>query len=168
MDFKKLQNFDWRSLQKYTSAQSTEELNRFLENLPQNAGQTMLVIAGICWAAAMQKMGELSNELMGAQALQPVVPMISNESIDSGQVKKFAESLKGIYKDLDIKDAGSKVTIKANTTAQFGQFREAVSHMHNGGKGWRIKMNELCVGRECKKGQLYATISINKVSVSQP
>ena len=178
MDLNKLKNFDWRSLQKYTSAQSTEDLNRFLENLPQNVGQTMLVIAGVCWGAAglvglyatvqMQKMGELSNELMGAQALQPVVPSIVDQPIDSAQIKKFSDSMREIYKDLEIKESGSKISIKANTTTQFGQFREAISHVHNGGKGWKIKMNELCVGRECKKAQLYATVSINKVSVNQP
>jgi hypothetical protein len=178
MDFNKLKNFDWRSLQKYTSAQSSEDLNRFLENLPQNAGQTMLVIAGICWATAglvglyttvqMQRMGELSNELMAAEALQPVVPTLTNQAVDAGQIKKFVEGMSGIYKDLDIKDSGSKLTIKAGTTSHYGQFREALSHVHNGGDGWRLDVEELCVGRECKKAQLYASISINKVSVSQP
>jgi hypothetical protein len=47
-----LKSFDWRALQKYASPKAASDLNTFLEALPQNAGKTMLIIAGIAWAAA--------------------------------------------------------------------------------------------------------------------
>ena len=84
MDFNKLQqqvkDYDWRSLKKYTSPHAADDLNAFLEKLPQNAGQTMLIIAGIAWGAAgvvglyttvqLQKLTELRAELQEAEAIK--------------------------------------------------------------------------------------------------
>jgi hypothetical protein len=74
IDFKSLKSFDWRSLKKYADPKVSEDLNAFLEKLPQHAGQSMLVIAGIAWASAgalglyatiqMQKMTELKAKLL--------------------------------------------------------------------------------------------------------
>jgi len=49
MDFK---SFDMNSMQKYFSPKATEDLNVFLEKLPQNAGKTILIAAAIAWGMA--------------------------------------------------------------------------------------------------------------------
>ncbi len=177
-DFKKLQKFDWRSLKKYTSPQASEDLNKFLEQMPANAGQTLLIIAAVAWGVAgilglyvtvqIQQLTEMRAELQEAEALQPVVPTISDVAISSGEVTKFVESVENIYGGLDLRASGSAVSLQAKSTGNFGQWREAIGHVQNGGSGWRVNVDHLCVGRECKPNPLAATLKINKVSVQNP
>ena len=171
----KMNDFDWRSLKKYTSPQAADDLNAFLEKLPQNAGQTMLIMAGISWCAAgaaglfttvqLQNLTELRVELEEAEALVPMVPKIVNSSANANDVKEFVENAKELYKGLDIKAGGSAISISAKTTNAFGQFREAIGHIQSGGSGWKVEIQNLCVGRECKNSQLSASLKINTVSV---
>lgn len=177
-DFKKLQKFDWRSLKKYTSPQASDDLNKFLEKLPANAGQTLLIIAAVAWGVAgilglyvtvqIQQLTEMRAELQEAEALQPVVPTISDVAISSGEVSKFVESVENIYGGLELRASGSAVSLQAKSTGNFGQWREAIGHVQNGGSGWRVNVDHLCVGRECKPNPLSATLKINKVSVQNP
>ena len=173
---KSLKNFDWRSLQKYTSPQASEDLNAFLEKLPQNTSQTMLIIAGVVWAAAgatglyatvqSQKLLEMRAELEEAQALQPEVPSIRDVAVNPKEVQTFIGRTAEVYKGLEMKAQGPTVNISASSTAYFGQFREAVGHVQNGGSGWRVNIERLCVGRECERNPLAASLKINKVSVN--
>lgn len=178
LDLKSLKSFDWRSLKKYTSPKAADDLNVFLDKIPQNTNQTMLVILGIVWGLAgatglyttvqLQKLTELRAELADAKALQPIVPKIVDKSVDSKQVATFIEGVKETYSGLDIKASGGSVTITARTTGFYGQFREAIGHIQNGGSGWRVNVERLCVGRECDRAPLAAALKINKVSVDRP
>ena len=177
MDLKSLKSFDWRSLQKYASPQASADLNSFLEKLPQNAGQTMLIIAGVVWAAAgasglyatvqLQKLTEMRATFHEAQALKPEVPIIQDVPVDAGAVKVFADKINNVYSGIDITANGPSISISGSTTAAFGQFREAIGHVQNGGSGWRVSVEELCVGRECARTPLSAILKINKVSVDK-
>jgi uncharacterized membrane protein YheB (UPF0754 family) len=178
MDVKKLQSFDWRSLQKYTSPQASSDLNKFLEKMPGNVGQTILIAAGVIWVCAgamglyttvqLQKLTELRAKLEDASSLKPMVPKITDVEIDAAEVQKFAESAKEIYKGLEITANGSQIVVSAKSTADFGQWREAIGHIQNGGSGWRVNIENLCVGRECERNPLAAALKINKVSVTNP
>lgn len=173
-----IQNFEWRSVSKIASPQAAEDLNVFLEKIPQNAGQTMLVIAGVTWAAAaviglfatvqIQSLTELRIELQEAQALQPIVPKIQNKAANSKQVSEFIDQITDVYVGLNLRASGSSISISAKTTGAFGQFREAMGHIQNGGAGWSVSIDRLCVGRECDKNPLAASLKINTVSVSKP
>ena len=175
MNFK---NFDWRVLKKYTSAKATNDLNAFLEALPQRTGQTALIAAGIAWTCAAaaglytvvqtQNLTTLRAELKETQALQPPVPKIRDVPIDREAVQSFAQTLSEIYPGLDIKSQGAAIQISAGSTGSFGQFREALGHVQNGGQGWRVNVERLCVGRECSSDKLAALLKINKVSVDKP
>jgi len=170
-----LKNFDYRSLKKYASPQATEDLNTFLEKLPQNSGQTMLMIAGVAWATAgavglftavqLQKMSEIRIELEEAEALQPIVPKIVENAVNKDQVEKFSDRAKDIYPGLEFRSSGSTITMNARELGAFGQFREAIAHTQNGGQGWRVSVQKLCVGRECDRYPLAASLQINTVSV---
>ncbi len=168
-------SFDWRVLQKFFSPQATEDLNVFLEKLPQNTGNTMIVIAACAWAAAgmvglyttvqIQQLTELRAKLQEAEALKPIVPKIKDVPVGKAEVAAFVDKIKGIYTGLSIKAAGSSIVITTKSTAQYGQFREAVGHVQNGGAGWRVNIDRLCVGRECSRDALAAALKINKVSI---
>lgn len=179
VDWKKLKSFDWRSLKKYASPQASDDLNKFLEKLPANAGKTMLIIAATAWGMAgvvglyttvqIQQLTELRAELEEAEALQPIVPRISDIPIPPNEVTAFVEKIKDIYQGIDIRASGSTVVLTAQSTGNFGQWREAIGHVQNGGSGWRVNIDKLCVGRECAGNMpLAAALKINKVSVTNP
>lgn len=176
MDFKSI---NWNAaFKKLTSAQSSQDLNVFLERMPHTAGHTVLIAAGIAWAAAaaiglfttvqIQGLTQQRADLKAAEALKPIVPTIKDVAVNPADVKTFGEDLTKIYPDLIIKAAGPSIQISARTTANFGQFREAVSHVQNGGSGWRVSVDRLCVGRECASDKLAVLLKINKVSVDKP
>ena len=177
-DTKSLKNFDIRSLNKYFSPQATADLNRFLEQMPQNAGQTILIIAAVVWGAAglvglytsiqVKALTEMRAELQSGEAMKPTVPKISEKEIDSNVLAAFVNKIKPVYTGLEIGASGSSVTITAKETFRFGQFREAIGHLQNGGSGWRVNVDSLCVGRECNQNDLAATLKINKVTVDRP
>lgn len=174
MDFKK---FDTAMLKKLMDPKAGGDLNAFLEKLPQNAGQTVLIAAGIAWAAAAaaglyasveaKSLIQMREQLKETKALQPSVPKIKDMPIEKAEVEAFAKEMQKIYRGLDIKANGSTIMITAQTTARFTEFREAVGHVQNGGSGWRVTMEKLCVGRECDKLKLAAALKINKVSVEK-
>lgn len=174
---KTIKTFNWRALQKYINTNAFNDLNDFLENLPRNTGKTMLIIAATVWIVAgllgvyttlqLQKLTELRSALQTAEALKPPVPEIKNVPVPSQAVIKFVDDTKSVYSDLDIKANGATISITGNSTSFFGQFREAIGHVQNGGAGWRVNLDKLCVGRECKPHPLTATLKINKVSVSE-
>lgn len=175
INMESLKNFEWRSLKKYTSPQAVDDLNVFLEKMPQNAGKTMLIIASIAWAAAgamglyvtvqLQQLTELRAEWQEAEALRPNVPEIHYVPVNKKLVSAFVDKVDDIYTGLSIKARSSSIIITAKSTAQFGQFREAIGHVQNGGKGWLVNVEKLCVGRECDKEQLAAVLKINKVDI---
>lgn len=175
MDF---QSINWNAVfKKLTSPQSSQDLNDFLERMPHNAGHTVLIAAGIAWAFAaaiglfttvqIQGMTELRAKLKEAEALRPIVPTIRDVPVAQTEVEGFMKDLAKIYPDLSFKYTGG-IYITAKTTASFGQFREAVGHVQNGGSGWRVSVDRLCVGRECPTDKLAAVLKINRVSVDKP
>jgi len=173
-----LKSFDWRSLKKYLGPQAADDLNAFLEKLPQHTGNTMIILAAVAWAGAgalglyttvqMQQLTELRIELEEAEALSPTVPKVVNVAVNKAEVTSFVDKTKDIYTGLSIKDSGSSIVITADSTNYFGQFREAIGHVQNGGSGWRVNIERLCVGRECERYPLAAALKINKVSVEKP
>lgn len=170
--------FDWRSLQNYFSPQATSDLNEFLEKMPQNAGNAVLIAAGIAWMAAaafglfttmkVQELTEMRAELKETQAKRPSVPTIRNVPVNQNKLRRFVSDLERLYPNLIVKQQGSSIFIGAGELPLFGTFREAVGHVQNGGTGWRVKVDNICVGRECRREKLAALLRINKVSVEKP
>ena len=152
-----LKSFDWRSLQKYMDPKSSGDLNAFLEKLPQNAGQTVLIAAGIAWAMAgalglyasiqARQLTELRAELVKAEALTPIVPKISDVPIDKKEVETFIGKVSA-YDGLNIKANGSTIVIRP-TDRQFCQVSEAIGHMQNGGFRLARDAGQIACGREC-------------------
>lgn len=173
-----LKSFDLKSLQKYLSVESVDDLKHFLEKIPQNAGQTVLIAAAIAWGMAAaaglytsvqtQKLTEFRTELRETEALKPSVPTIKNVTIPKEEVEKFVANAKKIYRGIDIKVNGSTIIITAQSTLNFAEFREAIGHVQNGGDEWRVSLVNLCVGRECDKYKLAASLKVNKLSVEKP
>ena len=173
-----LKNINWKSYKRYFTPAAADDLNRFLEQLPQNVNQTMLIAAGIAWGAAagfglfttlqVKSLTAMRAELKESKALQPVVPKLNDVPISQADLKNFTDILVSNYPDLLIKQVGTSIDISAKSTAAFAEFRDALGHVQNGGSGWRVGIDKLCLGRECKQSELHALLKIAKVSVDKP
>lgn len=177
MDYKSVLNMS--TLKKLASPQASKDINAFLEKLPANAGNNILIAAGIVWGVAaalglftmvkVQELTVLRAEYKEADAVTPSVPSIKEKSVSEKAVADFTGQFKKIYADLDIRQNGSTIMIASTSTANFGEFREAIAQVYNGGANWRVSMDRLCVGRECdKKHQLAVALNIKEVSVENP
>lgn len=167
---------DMTIVKKALDPKAAGDLNDFIEKLPQHAGQTVLIAAGIAWAMAAAmglyasvqatSLTELRGKLMEAEALTPIVPKIQDVPIAPDDVKAFVEEAKKAYPELAFEVNGSTIMITSSSTANFGMFREAIGHTQNGGSGWRVSLDKLCVGRECDKThKLAVALRVNRVSV---
>lgn len=174
-----MKSFNIKKVEKIFDPKSADDLNRFLEKLPYNVGQTVLIAAAIVWGMAAaaglytavqtQTLTELRAKLKETQALKPAVPKIKNISIPKKEVEKFVTNAQKSYRGIDFKANGSTIVITARSTANFAEFREAIGHVQNGGDGWRVSLEKLCVGRECdKQYSLAVALKVNKVSVENP
>lgn len=173
-----IKGFDIRSLQRWANPQAADDFNRFLESLPQNVGQTALIAAAIAWAAAgatglyttmqINSLIEKRAELAEMEALKPPVPKLIDKPVSKEVVEEFAKTLEDQYNLLNVSISGNTIVLKSNTYRAFGQFREAIGHIQNGGQGWRVQLDNLCVGRECDKEELGAALKINQVTVDLP
>ncbi len=171
-------SIDYKTLARYTSPSAFNDLNHFLEKLPQNAGRTVLIAAGVAWAfvgilglftaVKAQDLNNLRAQLQDAKALKPIVPVLKEVAIDQDTVTKLVKKITSSYKDLDARSQGNVVTITGRQTLAFNLFREAVLQVQNGAEDWKVDMDKMCVGRECKQNHLSISLKINKINIDKP
>ena len=170
--------FDIRSLSKYLSGQSADDLNRFLEKVPQHAGKTALIAGGIAWGAVAalalfsmlqtQKLTELRAKLQETESLKPIVPIITMTPVAADQVKAFADKAKDLYPGLTVTSNNNILTIQSQSTANYAQFREIMGHVVSGGAGWKVGVDSICVGRECQTNAINVSLKIEKINIDKP
>ncbi len=172
----KLDKFDFRALQHLFSSNAANDLNRFLENLPKYTGQTVLIAAAIVWVSAgvvglfttvqIQKYTDLLAELEQAEALKPIVPRIDKKPASADLVESFVERAKDAYRGIDMEANGNTITLKANSTGNYTEFREAVGHVLSSGNMWKISLDNMCLGRECSGQKLKAVLKVSEIKVT--
>lgn len=157
---------------------AADDLNRFMEKLPQNAGNGPLVAAGISWVMVaalglftmmqLQHLTELRAELLQSEALKPVLPVISQTPVPVNELKVVTDGFKAVYPGMNINVSAGSVTIQSKSTTDYANFREILGHIVNAGPGWVIQVESLCVGRECKLNALNAKLKIQKLKIDKP
>ncbi len=171
-------SFDLRRYSKYLTGNSANDLNRFLEKLPQHSGNTVLIAAGIAWAAVAalglfsmiqtQQLTKLRGELQASESLKPIVPVITMAAVPPEEVTAFAEKAKLLYPGLTVNANGNTLTIQSKDTSSYAQLREIMGHVVSGGTGWKVGVNSICVGRECASNAIDASLRIEKVNIAAP
>ena len=171
----KLKQINWGSIKRLASPQATQDLNRFLENLPQHTGNSVLIVAAVIWSVAgglglytfvqSRSLAEFRAQLIETEAVKPNVPSITNIPETASNVQAFVDKAKDAYENLEMNAQGSAISITAEDTRYFPQFREAIGHIQNGGRGWRVNIDKICVGRECGRKPLEILLKVNKVSI---
>jgi hypothetical protein len=177
-DLKNLPKVDMKTINRYLSPRAMNDFNAFLEKLPQNAGQTILIAAGITWgfAAALglfttikaQDLNNLRAQLQDAKALMPVVPQMVEMPVEASVLNNLAKRLSDVYRNLEIRAENGQVIIGGAATNLFSPFREAVLQVNNGGQDWKVTVESMCVGRECKQKQLSIILKVAKIQISKP
>lgn len=170
--------FDIRTLNKYFSAQATDDFSRFLDKMPQNVGQKSLIAAGIIWGcvAALglsfmlqsQKLTELRAHLASAEAVQPIIPVMTMTPVPAEQVTQFAEKAKTLYPGLTLTGSGNTLNVTSTDTSSYAQFREMLGYAVSGGNNWKVSIESLCIGRECSQNALSAALKIETVTIDKP
>lgn len=179
LDFKKLSNFDWRVLKRYFNAEAVKDLDRFLDALPRRTGKLSLIAAAVMWTAAAimilfaytksLEMTDIQKKLQEAEALTPSVPKIESSYVPDSVLQPFVQKMNKVYPNIRIDHRkGSKITIQANSTKLYTQWRAAIDHFAYGNGDWRVGIEEMCAGRECDGMPLMTTIRIEKVSITLP
>ena len=171
-------SFDWKSLQKFLDPEAANDFSRFMDKMPGHAGKGVLIAAGIAWATAAalglftvmqaKQMTELKASLGTTEAIKPLVPKITLEPVATPELTKVATAFKTLYPALNVTANGGNISIKSKQTADFAQFREAIGQVVNSGKNWKVTVDSLCVGRECKDSGLSATLKIQKLKIDKP
>ena len=171
--------FDLALLKRYASPHAYKDLDVFIEQLPLRAGNSIIIAGVTAWILAglsvmyvvMQAnhVMALRADILKAEALKPTVPVISKAGVDNAELDAFTKVMADLYPQLNFVAAGNRIEIRSGKTDMYGAFREAVGHMFNGGSGWRVNVEELCVGRECKNNTaLFGSFTINRLRVDKP
>lgn len=171
-------SFDWKSLQKFLDPEAANDFSRFMDSMPGHAGKGALIAAGIAWAtvAALglftvmqaKEMTELKATLETTEAIKPLVPEIKLSAALPNDLTKVATAFKTLYPSLTVTASNGNISIKSKQTADFAQFREAIGQVVNSGKDWKVTVDSLCVGRECKESGLSANLKIQKLKIDKP
>ena len=165
------------SINKYLSPQGMNDLNRFLEQMPLRAGYGVLIAGGIVWLLSgiavvyattiAKEVADIRTELIKSEALKPVVPQIITSDVPANEINGFVDRVDQLYRDVTIVASGNKLNVSSQSGRFFGAFREAVNHAYNGGQGWRLTLESLCVGRECEGGFLQGRFAVNRLKVQR-
>jgi hypothetical protein len=176
IDFKKI---DWNMLKRYTSPQAVKDFDRFLDSLPLNVGYNALIAAGLAWVLAggavfftsieTAKVSKVRTALAQVRALQPPIPVLKYTPVSQATLKALEEKLEKTYKGISLKTGvDGEVTVSAADTDFFPQFLGAISALQRGGKNWKVRIDTLCVGRECAVSKLLAVLKVESVRVGEP
>ena len=171
-------SFDWKSLQKFLNPEAANDFSRFMDQMPVHAGKGALIAAGIAWAAVAalglftvmqsKELTELRASLQTSEAVKPLVPVISMTPVSGPEITKVVTQFKTLYPGMSVTGGNGTISIKSKQTADFAQFRESLGQVVNSGKGWRVTVDAMCVGRECKESGLNATLKVQKLKIDKP
>jgi hypothetical protein len=167
------------ALKRYFSPGAYKDLDVFLEQLPMRAGKLVIIagvtawlVAGCCIVYVVTQANHvmgLRADILKAETLKPTVPVITQVPVDGPEVDAFAKHLVELYPQIQVMAQGNRIEIRGQTTDKYGAFREAVGHTFNGGTDWRLNVEEMCVGRECKANTaLYGAFTVYRLRVDKP
>ncbi|MBL8639003.1 MAG: hypothetical protein JNK24_01480 [Alphaproteobacteria bacterium] len=172
-----IQKIDFRAFKKYFAPHAAADFNLFLEKLPVNVGKPALIAAGMSWfmvvclglfcVMQMKSLTDLRLEASKQDAIKPMIPVVKLEAVDQKSVKSLVDDMKTVYPDLTFSLASGNLLIQSKSTANYSEFREALGHIVNAGAGWKISVDSLCVGRECKQNALDAKLKIQKLKIDK-
>ena len=170
---------DAATVKRLLSPHSYKNLDTFVEQMPLRAGQGAIIAGIASWVLAclavtyvvMQanNIMTLRADILKAEALKPTVPVINKVPAADADVAEFVKKIAELYPQINFVSAANRIEMRAGSTDKYGAFREAVGHIFNGGKGWRVDVDTMCVGRECKANTpVYGAFTVYTLRVDKP
>jgi len=167
------------TIKRYTSPHAYRNLDAFVEQLPVRAsyaavaaGAASLVLACLAVTYVVIQANTIMTlraDILKAEALKPTVPVINKVAVDNAEVQNFVKKIKDFYPQLNFATSGGRIDVTSPAVDKYGAFREVVGHLFNGGKGWRVAVESMCVGRECKNNMpIQGSFSIHRLRVDKP
>ncbi|MBU6236071.1 MAG: hypothetical protein KGQ41_09515 [Alphaproteobacteria bacterium] len=161
------------------SPHAYKNLDVFVEQIPLRAGYAAVGAGAICLLLAClsityavlqaNNVMTLRADILKAEALKPTVPVINKVPVADTDAQAFAKRLKDFYPQLEVNSSGARIEMRSGQIDKYGAFREAVGNVFNGGKGWRITVESMCVGRECKNNTpIFGAFTIHTLRVDKP
>jgi len=170
--------FNLASLQRYTSPQAVKDLDSFLDALPINVGTNALIaacftflVAGVSvWFTAqeLEKVSQLHEDLTNIKALQPPVPVLKEIPVDIKTLKPAGDKIASTFSGIKVVAGAGSVKISAQDSDYFPQFLAAISYLQRSGRNWKVSVNAMCLGRDCKGPQLYADLKVSTITFGEP
>ncbi len=159
--------------------QSIKDFDRFLDSLPLNVGYNAIIAASIAWILAgaavvfasveAGKVSKLRSDLLAIEALKPPIPQMEYNNVSKPILETLVKKMEKLYPGVGIIVNGDGgITISGSAVSYYPQFRAAIGHIVNGGRLWRVNVNKICVGRECKGPSLQAELNVSMARVSEP
>jgi hypothetical protein len=163
------------TLKGYLRPKAVKDLDNFLDHLPKRAGILPLAIAGVVWVSAagailftstqIEQFQTIRMEMSKAEALTPTVPEIIYAPVAKSSIEPAVERMRNVYPNLTFDVKTESVLISGNTTRYYDQWRAAISHLSSIDDRWKLKIDNLCVGRECSRSDLFAEVNIAQVDI---
>lgn len=174
-----LKRINWDGLKRYANPQAVKDLDAFLDTLPANVGVSTMAAAAFAWALAIgaiffashqvERASQIRADLMQVEALKPPIPVLKYVPVSQNVLKPLSEKISATYRDIVIAPSGDgAMTLSARDTDFFPQFTAAIGYLQRGGKNWKVKINALCVGQDCKGQKLTASLAVESVRFGDP
>lgn len=177
-DMGNIKKVNWRKVASFANPQSVKDLDHFLDKLPQRAGMNGIIVASIIWAIAGVSVlmaytksidvQEVRKELAEAEALRPTVPAVKMTKVPAAAVKLHVDKVKELYKNIELQQAGDIIKVTSVSTRNFAEWRAAISDIAFGEVSWRLSVQEMCAGRECKGPSLQASVTVQRLDILYP
>ncbi len=170
---------EFERIKRLLGPQAIKDLDVFLDNLPIRAGFVPLAGSAFIWAIAAlailftymksTEVYELQQELSQAEALRPIVPDLRFVKLNEAAVTPIANRISSAYGNVSIRvQRNGEVEIFARTTADFVEWRAAVDAFAYTEKNLRLRVVEMCAGRECSGAQLQLKMALERIDIQLP
>jgi hypothetical protein len=108
-------------------------------------------------------------KLQAAEALTPVVPVLTRMAISDDEMSKFMDDITSKYPVLTYSYDDDILKAEARSTDFYPTFERFLGHVDMYHPDWRTKVVAFCAGRECGgEAPLSVSLSIFKIAIGAP
>lgn len=154
---------------------TTTLVSRAVATFDRASGFIVLTVWGAALAfmalayIGVQQTIKARNQLVEAEASQPVLPTIAQTPVATSSLQQIADRMKKQLGDkVTVTPAGSQLKITAAKPDNYNYWLSAISYVDSASADtlWTIK--DFCVGTECKDALMSVTLNAQTVSFTTP
>lgn len=150
---------------------------RIISKLLNTLDRISTVIVGSCWAATILMIifaiytlslaSSARRESSMDLSIEPVLPILAHDPIDSHTEQTMMDRMKHRYPDLMFDISNGILKVSSPDGSKFRQWLMALSYIEAISPEYQWSINTLCVGK-CKGDLMSATLRAERISFSIP